>query len=98
MYYVYILSNKTNSVVYIGITNDLCRRMYEHKNSLINGFSTRYKTRKLVYFESSNDVKDAISREKRLKGLLRIKKNQLIESTNPNWDDLSFDVCPDLFD
>ena len=89
MYYVYILASKNNNVLYIGVTNDLKRRMYEHKNELIEGFSKRYHTHKLVFYEIYKEVKTAIKREKYLKGLLRIKKVQLIESINPNWRDLS---------
>ena len=79
MYYVYILASKNNNVLYIGVTNDLKRRMYEHKNELIEGFSKRYHTHKLVFYEIYKEVKTAIKREKYLKGLLRIKKVQLIE-------------------
>ena len=89
MYYVYILTNKTNKVMYIGVTNNLHRRIYEHKNGTVDGFSKKYRTHKLVYYESYKYVNDAILREKRLKGLLRIRKNELVEKTNPNWDDLA---------
>ena len=90
-YYVYILTNKTNSVVYIGMTGDLTRRLYEHKNGLIEGFSKKYKTNKLVYIEEYDNINDCISREKQLKGWSRIKKNALIESINSNWNDLSIE-------
>ena len=90
-YYVYILTNKTNSVVYIGMTGDLTRRLYEHKNGLIEGFSKKYKVNKLVYIEEYDNVNDCISREKQLKGWSRIKKNALIESINSNWNDLSIE-------
>ena len=89
MYYTYILSNKTNSVVYVGVTNNLERRIYEHKNKLIEGFTSKYNVNKLVYYVSSNDIKEAIAYEKRIKGWVRRKKNELIMSFNPEWKDLS---------
>ena len=89
MYYVYILSNKTNTVLYIGVTNNLERRLYEHKNKLIDGFTKKYNVNKLVYFETTTDVKSAIQREKQLKNLVRRKKDELIDSVNPEWRDLS---------
>ena len=88
-YYVYILTNKTNSVLYIGVTNSLSHRLAQHKESGENHFSARYNTRKLVYFEPFAGVENAISREKQLKRWTREKKNLLIETKNPNWDDLS---------
>ncbi|MCQ2446743.1 MAG: GIY-YIG nuclease family protein [Clostridia bacterium] len=90
-YYVYILTNWNNHVLYIGITNDLYRRLYEHKNHLVDGFTKRYNVNKLVYFEMTSDVKAAIEREKQLKGWLRAKKIALIESQNPEWKDLSLE-------
>ena len=88
-YYVYILTNSHNTVLYIGVTNDLRKRVYEHKNHLDKGsFTAQYNIEKLVYFEVSSDVKAAIEREKQLKGGNRKRKNKLIESKNPNWDDL----------
>ncbi|OGT36261.1 MAG: endonuclease [Gammaproteobacteria bacterium RIFCSPHIGHO2_12_FULL_37_14] len=87
-YCVYILSN-TARTLYIGVTNNLERRMYEHKNKLISGFTKRYNLTKLVYYETTNNIRDAIYREKQLKGWLRIKKIALIEESNPGWDDLS---------
>ena len=90
-YYVYILTNWNNKVMYIGITNDLERRLYEHRNHLADGFTAKYNVHKLVYFEQTTDVKSAIEREKQLKGWLRIKKNELVESMNPEWKDLSED-------
>ena len=74
MYYVYMLTNKSNAVLYIGVTNNLQRRLYEHKNELLEGFTKKYHLHKLVYFESYKNVNDAILREKKLKGLLRAKK------------------------
>ena len=88
MYYVYILTNKTNNVMYIGMTNNLARRLYEHRHELIDGFTKKYHVHKIVYYEAFQDVKLAIKREKILKSLLRSKKNKLVESKNPNWDDL----------
>ena len=89
MYFVYILANWCDSVLYIGVTSNLTRRLYEHRNHLIDGFSSKYNTHKLVYFEQTNDVYSAISREKQLKKWSRIKKNQLITQANPQWADLS---------
>jgi putative endonuclease len=88
-YYVYILTNKNNTVLYIGVTNDLIRRIYEHKSKLIEGFSSKYNVDKLVYFEQTNDIESAILREKQLKKWSRIKKDSLIESSNPLKQDLS---------
>ena len=88
-YYVYILCNWNNKVMYIGVTNNLERRIYEHKNKLIEGFTSKYNINKLVYFEETSDIKAAIAREKQLKGLKRDKKNELVEAMNPEWIDLS---------
>ena len=89
MYYVYILTNKTNNVLYIGITNDINRRISEHKSEIVDGFSKRYHTHKLVYFEEYSHPQEAIVREKQLKGYKRYKKIALINKTNSDWDDLS---------
>ena len=91
MYYVYILTNKTNTTVYIGVTNDLLRRLQEHRNDLVDGFTKRYHVHKLVYFESTTDAQAAIAREKQLKGWRRVRKDELIERTNPAWIDLAAD-------
>ncbi len=91
MYYVYILSNWDDSVIYIGVTGNLPRRLYEHRNGLVEGFTKQYNVHKLVYYEYTNDVYSAISREKQLKKWRREKKNQLIEAMNPQWRDLSLD-------
>ncbi len=88
-YYVYILTNKTNNVLYIGVTNDLVRRMYEHKNKLVEGFTKKYNLKKLVYFEATDDVKSAITREKQLKNWHRDWKINLINEQNPDWKDLN---------
>ena len=87
-YYIYIMANKTNSTIYIGVTSDLIKRVWQHKNKVIDGFTKRYNVNKLVYYEETTDVNSAIAREKQLKGWNRTKKNKLIESINPNWDDL----------
>ncbi len=87
--YVYILANNTHTVVYIGVTNDLIRRVYEHKHHIApESFTARYKVDRLVYFEVGGDITAAIEREKQLKGWNRKRKNKLVESMNPNWDDL----------
>lgn len=91
MYYIYILTNKTNRVLYIGVTNNLPRRLYEHQNKLVDGFTKRYNLNKLVYFEEYSEIEMAIAREKQLKGWVRRKKNDLIESVNPSWNDLGAD-------
>lgn len=75
--------------MYIGVTNNLERRLYEHKNKLTDSFTKKYNLTKLVYYETTDDINDAIHREKQLKGWLRIKKIMLIEEDNPGWDDLS---------
>ena len=87
-YYVYILSNVKNSVLYVGVTNDLLRRVYEHKMHLITGFSDKYNATKLVYYETSVDIRSAIEREKKLKNRHRAFKIKLIEAMNPSWRDL----------
>ena len=88
-YYVYILTNKSNKVLYIGVTNDLERRMYEHKNKMIDGFTKKYKLTKLVYFEATTNINSAIEREKQLKNWHRDWKINLIKESNPEWRDLS---------
>ena len=94
-FYVYILSNTNNKVLYIGITNDLVRRVYEHKHHLDKGsFTARYNVEKLVYFEETSSSREAIIREKQLKGWSRAKKNKLVESMNPHWDDLYPGLLP----
>ncbi len=91
-YYVYIMTNKICSVLYIGVTGNLVRRVYEHKNKLIEGFTKKYSINKLVYFETTENIKDAIRREKQLKGWRRDRKNNLIEQKNPLWKDLYEDI------
>ena len=88
-YYVYILSNETNVAIYIGVTNDLVRRVYEHKTHADpNSHTAKYEIHKLVYFEETSDVRAAIEREKQLKGWNRARKNRLVASMNPTWADL----------
>lgn len=90
--YVYILTNSADKVLYIGVTSNLIKRIYEHKNKFVEGFSRKYNLTKLVYYEISDDIYSAITREKQLKGLLRSKKNDLIQSMNPNWADLYYKI------
>ena len=87
-YYVYLLTNKNNTVIYTGVTNNLKRRVYEHKEKLIDGFTKKYNVNKLVYFEATNDINSAIRREKQIKAGSRQKKIDLINSTNKDWKDL----------
>ena len=87
-YYVYVLSNKYNNVIYVGVTNNLTRRVYEHKNKLVEGFTKKYNVDKLVYYEYTNSIEAAIKREKEIKKWRREKKNKLIESMNPEWKEL----------
>jgi len=87
-YYVYIMSNRTH-VLYIGVTNDLYRRVEEHREGTFGGFTSKYKLRRLVYFEHTDDIGAAIAREKQLKNWRREKKIALIERMNPTWSDLS---------
>jgi len=88
MYYVYIMASKRNGTLYIGVTNDLARRVYEHKQGLADGFTKRYKIKYLVYAEAFDDVRMAIQREKTMKHWSRAWKISLIESQNPRWRDL----------
>ena len=88
-YFVYILSNNLNTLVYTGVTRDLVRRVYEHKHHMDpNSYTAKYSIHKLVYYDCTNDVNVALQREKQIKGWNRKKKNQLIESMNPSWQDL----------
>ena len=88
-YYVYMMTNEYNNVLYVGVTNNLERRVYEHQSGLIEGFTQKYNVHKLVWYECCHDVKDAIAREKQLKGWVRSKKEALIRKMNPDWRDLS---------
>ena len=88
-YYVYILSNSNRNVIYTGVTNDLIRRVYEHKNHLDKGsFTSRYNVENLDFYEVTTDIDSAIAREKQIKGWNRKRKEKLIEAKNPNWNDL----------
>ena len=91
-YYVYLLTNKKNGVIYTGITNNLYRRLIEHKAGIASDFTERYGLDKLVYYEVSNYVLNAIAREKQIKSWRRSKKIELIESINPDWLDLSEEI------
>ncbi len=90
-YYVYILSSWDNKLIYVGVTNNIIRRVYEHKNELVDGYTKKYHIKKLVYLEYCNDINAAIAREKQIKGWTRAKKNALIEKQNPNWKELAWD-------
>lgn len=91
-YYVYILTNARLNVMYVGVTNDLRRRLWEHQNKTLSGFTSRYKVSRLVYYEYYTDVHAAIAREKMIKGWVRAKKNALVESINPAWADLAAQI------
>ncbi|SRR6266508_1621855 len=86
VFYVYIMASRSR-VLYTGVTNDIARRVYEHKRSLIAGFTSRYRITRLVHFEEFGDIRDAIAREKEIKGWVRARKIQLIEERNPTWED-----------
>ena len=91
-YYVYILASKRNGTLYIGVTSDLVKRVWEHKNNVVQGFTQKYNVHKLVYYESGIDVSDAITREKQMKKWNRQWKIELIEKNNPGWKDLYYDL------
>ncbi len=88
-YYVYLLTNWNNKVMYVGVTNNFERRLYEHKNKLVKGFTEKYNVHKLVYYEETPDITVALTREKEIKKWRREKKNQLVIAINPEWRDLS---------
>jgi putative endonuclease len=90
--YVYILASKRRGTLYVGVTNDLTRRMYEHKNGILEGFTKKYKIHLLVYFQQCKNIESVIQREKQLKAWHRDWKIKLIEGTNPNWNDLSASI------
>jgi len=92
-YYVYIMSNETNSVLYTGVTNDIARRVWEHKNETGGQFTKRYRVKKLVYVEAHRTARDAIEREKKIKAGSRQKKMDLVNNVNPQWHDL-YDELP----
>jgi putative endonuclease len=87
-YFIYIITNKINTVLYVGVTSNLIKRIYEHKNKLISGFSSRYNLSKLVYLETFDNIHDALNREKQIKAGSRQKKLELIKRNNPNFNDL----------
>ncbi len=87
-YYIYILANDRNGTLYIGVTSDLTKRIYEHKSDLVEGFTKEYQVHQLVYYETTDDINSAIAREKLLKSWNRKWKKDLIEKTNPQWEDL----------
>jgi putative endonuclease len=89
-YHVYILASRSRTL-YVGVTRDLVRRLYEHRSGLVPGFTSRYRIHRLVYVETTSDVRSAIAREKQIKGWKRERKMELIASTNPTWRDLSED-------
>jgi putative endonuclease len=91
-YYVYILTQEKNGVFYVGVTNDLIRRVYEHKEKIISGFTTKYNVKKLVYYEHSESIESAIAREKVIKKWKRIYKVNAIRKMNPEWKDLYFEL------
>ena len=91
-YYVYIMASYSR-VLYTGVTNDLCRRVYQHKNKVYDGFTSKYNVNQLVYYDLTNDVTAAIEREKQIKGWRRDKKIALVEGINPKWIDLSIELC-----
>ena len=91
-YYVYILTNKKHGTFYTGVTNNLIRRIYEHKNELVDGFTKDYKIKNLVYYETYDDIKDAIPREKLIKKWKRSFKIEAIEKNNPHWRDLHYEL------
>ena len=91
-YFVYFMANYTNTVLYTGVTNDLSRRVNEHKTKSVKGFTEKYNCNKLVYFETTDDVSMAIFREKQIKAGSRVKKNKLVERMNPEWKDLSIEL------
>jgi putative endonuclease len=86
---IYILTNKNKTVLYTGVTNSLERRIWEHKQHAIPGFTKKYNCDRLIYFEEFTEVRDAIAREKQIKGWLRVKKETLVATTNPEWNDLA---------
>ncbi len=90
--YVYIVTNKNNTVLYTGVTSDLIKRINQHKNKVVKGFTTKYNCNKLVYYEIGNGMEGCIVREKQIKAGSRKKKIQLIEEMNPSWKDLYDDI------
>ena len=87
-YYIYIMANKRNGTLYIGVTSDLIKRVWEHKENIVEGFTSKYSVHKLVFYEIYGDIMEAIKREKNIKAWKREWKLKLIEEKNPDWDDL----------
>lgn len=94
--YVYILTNKDNKVLYVGVTSDIVKRIYQHKNKMAEGFTSRYNLTKLVYYEVFDEISDAITREKQLKKGSRSRKLDLINCANPKWDDLYSEITGNI--
>jgi len=94
--YVYIMSDDRNERIYIGVTSNLLKRVWEHKNNIVDGYTRKYATHKLVYYEEFLDINAAITREKQLKGKLRRKKILLIDENNPEWIDLYYKILKDM--
>ena len=94
--YIYFIANKSNSTLYIGVTSNIQKRLWEHRNKITKGFSQKYNCYKLVYYEIYDDPNIAIAREKSLKNLVRLKKNALVEKDNPSWADLAFGILSPL--
>ena len=92
-YYVYILARQRNGTLYVGVSSDLIKRTYQHKNDLVDGFTKEYQVHNLVHYEQFNDVNEAIAREKQLKNWQRKWKLELIEESNPDWEDLYEEIC-----
>jgi putative endonuclease len=92
LYYVYLLASKKNGTLYIGVTSNLVKRVHEHKYNLVEGFTKKYNVHKLVYYEATEDINSAITREKQLKKWKRAWKIELIEKNNPEWKDLYFEL------
>jgi putative endonuclease len=88
-----MMTNKNHTVLYVGVTNDIVRRVYEHKKDLVDGFTKKYKCHKLVWFDETDDVTIAIKREKQMKKWKRAFKNNLINEKNPIWRDLYYEMC-----
>ncbi len=91
-FYIYMMANNHNNILYIGVTNNLIRRAYEHKSSLIDGFSKKYNCHKLVWYEQTNNIESAVAQKKRLKKWKREYKENVIQKMNPEWKDLYFDL------
>ena len=91
-YYVYILASQRNGTLYIGVSNDLVKRVYEHKQDITDGFTKKYQVHALVFYEAHNNIEEAITREKQLKKWNRAWKIRLVEELNPEWDDLYYQI------